>query len=80
MIKVNIDKAKAISHSIRREVRAIEFAPLDAEININIANPEKVAGIESQRQVIRDKYAVVQEEINSASTVEQLKTIIESFK
>ena len=31
MITINLDKAKTISHDIRRQKRAEEFAPLAAE-------------------------------------------------
>ena len=34
MIRINLDKAKAIAHDKRRAVRAAEFAPLDIEATI----------------------------------------------
>lgn len=79
VIKVNIDKAKEITHDKRREARAEEFKPLDEAITINIANPGKVAEIEAERQTVRDKYAEIQANIDSSATTDELKAIIESL-
>jgi hypothetical protein len=69
MIKINIDKAKNIAHDIRRAKREEEFAPLDIKATI----PSEAAAAESARQVVRDKYAAMQTQINSASTPEEIK-------
>ena len=76
MINIDMGKAKDITHNIRREARAKEFAPLDQEININIANQTKVTEVETQRQAIRDKYAVIQVNIDDCVNPEGLKAII----
>lgn len=78
-IKVNIEKAQEIAHEVRREKRAEEFKPLDEAITINIANPDKVAEVEAERQAIRDKYAEIQINIDSSTTTDELKAIIESL-
>ena len=78
-IKVNITKAQEIAHDKRRQARAGEFKPLDEAITINIANPDKVAEIEAKRQMVRDKYAEIQTSINSSSTTDELKSILESL-
>lgn len=78
-IQINLDKAKTITHDKRRQARASEFAPLDQEINISIANPAKVSEVEAKRQAIRDKYSKVQMDIDKASSVEELKNIISTF-
>jgi len=78
-IKVNITKAQEIAHEVRREARAEEFKPLDEAITINIANPNKVAEVEAERQAIRDKYAEIQTKIDSSTTTDELKSIIESL-
>ena len=78
MIVINIDKAKEITHDKRREARAGEFKPLDEAITINIANPDKVAQIEADRQMIRDKYVQVQLDIDNA-TLEQLSVIVKTL-
>ena len=74
-IKINIDKAKAIAHDIRRQQRAAEFAPLDQAIASRIpgADPEV---IEDERAVIREKYATVQDAIEAAKTPEEIKAAI----
>lgn len=75
MITVNIDKAKAIAHDVRRAARAEEFKPLDEVIMKQIPNTDVVA-VEAERQAIRDKYAEMQDAIDAASTVEQIKNLI----
>ena len=72
MIIVNLDKAKAIGHEIRREERAKEFAPLDIQATI----PAKAEEAEAARQVIRDKYAVIQQDIDAATTPEEIKAAL----
>jgi hypothetical protein len=72
MITINIDKAKNIAHDIRRAKRAEEFAPLDIKATI----PSEAVAAEAARQAIRDKYAAMQTQINSASTPEEIKEAI----
>ena len=79
MISINLESAKEITHDKRREARASEFKPLDEAITINIANHDKVAEIEAERQTVRDKYAEIQTNIDSSATTDELKAIIESL-
>lgn len=72
MIRINIDKAKTIAHDIRREERAKEFAPLDIKATI----PSEAAAAEAARQAIRDKYAVIQNEIDAAQTPDEIKAAL----
>ena len=72
MIVINIDKAKDIAHDIRRAKRAKEFAPLDIKATI----PSEAVAAEAARQAVRDKYAAMQTQINSASTPEEIKEAI----
>jgi hypothetical protein len=72
MITINLDKAKNIAHDIRRVKRAEEFAPLDIKATI----PSEAVTAEAERQVIRDKYAAIQENINAATNTEQLKSAL----
>ena len=72
MITINIDKAKNIAHDIRRAKRAEEFAPLDIKATI----PSEAVAAEAARQAVRDKYAAMQTQINSASTPEEIKEAI----
>ena len=72
MITVNIDKAKAIAHDVRRAARAEEFKPLDEVVMKQIPGTD-VQAVEAQRQAIRDKYAEMQTAIDSAVSVEDIK-------
>lgn len=75
MITINVTKAKAIAHDIRRQARAEEFKPYDDAIAKQI--PRQMEGAEEQRQLIRAKYANMQTAIDSASTVEEIQAIIQ---
>ena len=77
MITINIDKAKAIGHDMRRAARAEEFKPHDEAIAKQI--PGQMEGAEAARQVIRAKYAAVQTAIDAASTPEQIKASLEQL-
>ena len=72
MITVNIDKAKLIAHEKRREARTGEFMQLDIQATI----PMLAEQAEQKRQEVRDKYAVMQSEIDAASTVDEIKVVI----
>ena len=75
MIAINIDKAKAIVHDKRRAKRAQEFAPLDIKATI----PSEAAAAEAARQAVREKYATIQQDIDAAPGVAELKLIVESL-
>jgi hypothetical protein len=72
MITINLNKAKEIAHEKRRLYRSEEFKPLDLKATI----PSESAQAELKRQEIRDRYAAIQNKIDSAQTVDQLKDII----
>lgn len=69
MIKINIEKAKAIAHDKRRQERQKEFAPYDIKATI----PAEASDAELQRQQIRQKYAVMQNQIDAAATADEIK-------
>ena len=75
MIKVNLDKAKAIGHDIRRAERSKEFAPLDVKATI----PSEAEAAEAARQAIRDKYATIQNEIDAAQSPDEIKLALEKI-
>ena len=75
-IVINLDKAKAIGHDMRRAQRAAEFAPLDELIAKQIPGHDP-AEVEASRQVIRDRYAEVQDAIDAADTPEEIKAALE---
>ena len=72
MIKVNLDKAKDISHQIRRNVRQIEFKEYDILVTI----PSYAVQAEAKRQEIRDKYAQIQIDIDDATDEQEVKEAI----
>lgn len=75
MITINLEKARILGHGMRRALREQEFKPYDDIIAKQIPGPE-AATAEASRQAIRDKYAVIQDQINSASTPEEIKTAL----
>ena len=79
MITVNLNKARDITHTIRREARAEEFKPHDEIIAKQIPGADAQAA-EAARQAIRDKYAAIQADIDSAPGVNKLKLIVDSMK
>ena len=72
IVKVDLDKAKVIAHDKRREARTQELTPLDIQSTI----PSLAEQAEVQRQVIREKYELLQEQINTAKDVVELKEVI----
>ncbi len=73
MIVINVTKAKAIGHDMRRAARAAEFAPYDDAIAKQI--PGQMEGAEAARQAIREKYAAMQTAIDAAITPDEIKNI-----
>ena len=74
MITINVTKAKAIGHDMRRAARAAEFAPYDEAIAKQI--PGQMEGAEAARQAIRDKYVAIQTAIDAAATPDQIKAAL----
>ena len=72
MITVNLTKAKAIAHDMRRAKRAEEFKPLDIKATI----PSEAVDAEAQRVLIREKYAAMQTAIDAAGDVDALKGVM----
>ena len=75
MIKVNLNKAKEIAHQKRRANRSDEFKPYDEIIMKQIHGNDAIQ-TESERQKIRDKYDVLQKQIDQATNVEELKILL----
>ena len=74
MITINITKAKAIGHDMRRAARAAEFAPYDEAIAKQI--PGQMEGAEAARQAIRDKYVAIQTAIDASATPDEIKAAL----
>lgn len=75
MIRVNVTKAKAIAHDMRRAARAAEFAPHDEVIAKRIPGTAE-ADAEAARAAIRAKYADMQAAIDAAATPDEIKTAL----
>jgi hypothetical protein len=69
MITININKAKAIAHDARRAARTKEFKPFDIKATI----PNEAVAAETERQLIRNKYAAMQAAIDAAVDVNEIK-------
>jgi len=72
---INVEKPKEIAHQKRRQLRELEFAPHDGIIAKQIPG-EASAKAEEARQKIRQKYASIQDKIESSSSLQEIK---ESF-
>lgn len=75
MIQIDMLKAKEIAHNKRIEARKAEFAPLDVQVTI----PTMSEQAEAKRAEIRDKYDVIQVQINEADSVDVLKEIVDQI-
>jgi hypothetical protein len=75
MIRIDIAKAKAIAHDMRRVARADEFKPHDEIIMKQIPGVDAVAA-EAARQAIRDKYSAMQTAIDTAATPDEIKVAL----
>lgn len=75
MITVNVNKAKSIAHTIRRDLREVEFKPYDEIISKQIPGIES-SDAEVERQKIRDKYSDMQTKIDVSKTAEQIKSAL----
>lgn len=74
-IEIDLARAKAIAHDIRRRRRADELAPHDKLISLQIpgANTDKA---EAARQEIRTRYNAMQDAIDSAASVADLQRLL----
>lgn len=75
-VKVDLSKAKAIAHDMRRAARADDLAPYDKVISLQIPGADNDAA-EAKRQQIRDRYDVIQLAIDAAKTPEQIKAALD---
>ena len=75
-VQHDLDKCKEIGHDRRRQQRAEEFVPYDEVIMKQIPGADATAA-EEARQQIREKYALIQDVIEMASTPDEIKTALE---
>jgi hypothetical protein len=71
----DLDKCKEIGHDIRRSQRAEEFKPFDEVIMKQIPGTDATVA-EEARQAIRDKYADMQIAIDTTTSPEQIKVVL----
>jgi hypothetical protein len=77
MIRINVDKAKAVAHDMRRAKRAEEFAPHDEVIAKRIPGVAE-AEAEAARAEIRARYAAMQTAIDAAQSPDEIKAALEA--
>lgn len=68
----NLEKSKAIAHDVRRADRSKKMAPLDVQATI----PSQSQKAEEKRDEIRKANALVQQHIDDASTVGDIKVAL----
>jgi hypothetical protein len=73
-VGVDLEKAKIIAHDIRRRLRSEEFKPYDDVIARQIPGTS-ATDAEAARQLIRDKYAAIQSQIDAVTTAEELTSL-----
>jgi len=76
-VQHDLERCKEIGHQHRRAARAEEFAPHDEVIAKQIPGVDAAAA-EEARQQIRDKYALIQDVIEGASTPDEIKTALDA--
>ena len=70
-IEIDLDRAKAIGHDIRRRRRADELAPHDRVISLKIPGASADQA-EAARAAIRERYSIMQTAIDAAKTVDAI--------
>ena len=71
-IEIDLDRAKAIGHDLRRANRNAEFAPHDKVISLQIPGVQRDAA-EAARAAIRARYAIIQAAVDAATTTDEIK-------
>ncbi len=74
MIQVNLVKAKAIAHNLRREKRTEAFAPLDILATV----PHLAVKAEEDRAIVRSNDDKLQIDMDSAANEDELKALMPS--
>ena len=77
MIKIDLDKAKEkVAHPLRRQKRSAEFKKVDGDIMYTSLTSEG----EAKRKDIKANDDVLQVEIDKASSLEELETLLKKSK
>lgn len=75
----DVERAREVCHTKRREARAAKLAPLDNKAVAALANPAALAAAETERQSVRDENAAIQTQIDAAVTVADLSDLVAAF-
>ena len=71
-IEIDLNRAKAIGHDLRRANRNAEFAPHDKVISLQIPGVQRDAA-EAARAAIRARYVIIESAIDAATTTDEIK-------
>ena len=71
-IEIDLARAKAIAHDIRRRRRADELAPHDRVISLRIPGASADQA-EAARAAIRARYVIIESAIDAATTTDEIK-------
>ena len=71
-IEIDLDRAKAIGHDLRRANRNAEFAPHDKVISLQIPGVQRDAA-EAARAAIRARYVIIESAIDAATTTDEIR-------
>jgi|DEB0MinimDraft_6_1074348.scaffolds.fasta_scaffold230859_1 hypothetical protein len=78
-VYVDLPAAKAIAHTHRRTKRSQEFEPHDRIIAAQIPG-ESASAAEAARSQIRQRYAVLQDQIDAAGDIKSLKAVYDRIE
>ena len=76
IIGIDMGRARLVAHERRRALREAEFAPLDHQVVVALADPERLQAAEGRRQAVRKRFAEMQSKIDQAETPAQLIAIV----
>lgn len=75
-VGIDLDRAKAIGHDLRRAARVRAFAPYDKVISLQIPGADHNAA-EAKRAAIRARYVIIEAAIDAAATADEIKEALQ---
>lgn len=76
-VRIDMGRAKVRAHEWRKAARSREMRPYDHSVSCQI--PGEVEKAEAERVKLREKYRILQEQIDACTTPSELKPIMRSF-
>jgi hypothetical protein len=76
-VGIDLDRAKAIGHDLRRANRNAKFEPYDKVISLQIPGADHDAA-EAKRAAIRARYAIIETAIDAATTTDEIKEALQA--